>query len=222
MSPRVPFPYEDAAELALLGGRDPQCGYVLDHEAAQLGDLGCAGGCGGGCGAKRGCGCGGQLGAVELEDGGDFDPDAVWADAKAGGAPYTPGTAEYKLCASDYEADKQACALAKGQANFRGARATAKIRAALNDLGYGPLEQGGAWTQANPGNAVAAFRKDHGITPAPGLIDKATIDAMAVELGGDGGGGENDLPVPKKSLWPWIIGGLAVAGTATATYFLMK
>lgn len=85
----------------------------------------------------------------------DFNAAAVFADVQKGGSCYDGKT--------HTAAEMSAC-------NAAGSRATRMIQAALNELGYGPLDVNGAWKDpGNPGSAWKKFLADNGMSPGPGL-----------------------------------------------------
>ena len=87
----------------------------------------------------------------------DFNANAVWADVQLGGSCYMPNNPNYQNEAM------------YGKCNAAGERATNMIRAALNELGYGPLAVGNEmWSNANPGAAWKRFLSDHNLPPGPG------------------------------------------------------
>jgi hypothetical protein len=101
----------------------------------------------------------------------EFKASKVWADAQLGGSCYTPSSPNYQV-----EEMYGAC-------NAAGARATDMIRAALNELGYGPLVLGEMWSEANPGAALKKYHADKGLAPGPGLgVSQAGLVAMEEDL----------------------------------------
>lgn len=88
-----------------------------------------------------------------------------------------------------------------GGNNAAGKRAADTLRAALGQLGYGPVAVGGMFADSSSGGALdkAAYGKfvsDNGVSPTPGMPaywpNKAGIIKLAelVKAGGNPGGGE--------------------------------
>ena len=162
----------------------------------------------------------------------DFNAAAVFADVQKGGACYSPGGEK----------------LDKGACNAAGSRATRMIQAALNELGYGPLDVNGAWKDpGNPGSAWRKFLADNSMSMGPGLgitlqglvkmeellkagqatgpnqptefqVDPTT--GQVIPTGTPGGGGGGAAKVASAALGPggMVLAAVVVAGIGYAAW----
>lgn len=121
-----------------------------------------------------------------------FDAAQVWADAEEGGRGGQYQAALSKLDCNVHAAECGAVQKMISNANFRGLKAADAIRAALNELGYGPLNLGVAWSGADKA-AWKAFTSKHGLPSGPGLVNKAGIYKLEEELTGTSTAGMGGL-----------------------------
>lgn len=162
-----------------------------------------------------GCGCSGQsdmgsYGFGSVKD--DFDANKVWADAQLGGSCYTPGNPNYQNTAM------------QGSCNAAGGRATRMVQAALSELGYGPLNVNGYWTEGNPGSQWKKFLSEAGLSPGPGLglsLQGLTLMQQKLRAGEKPGSGDkveyenvNGQLIPKENK------GLNIGGMSGGTLLL--
>jgi len=146
----------------------------------------------------------------------DFNANQVWADVQLGGSCYTPGNANYTAC----QAEPQAC----GKCNYAGGKATNMIRAALNELGYGPLTMGNVpWGEGNPGAAWKRFLSDHNMAPGPGLgvsLDGLILMEKLLKEGAKPGPGAAQEYEKKNGTFIPVTNGESKAGITSGTLLL--